>query len=443
MKRITPLFVLIFTAYTGLFAQDAQSDTTWAKPSPDIDYARQVVSTLCGPNMKGRGIAKGGDKAAADYILTEFRSIGVMPIGTEYFQKFPVNANTFPERMQLSFDKDKEFLKPGVDFLIDASSPTTIGEFKIIYISRKQMIDRMVLLDKLRDAKDGFILIDNEERGEETPDITKKLDETIKKVKTDMQVQIKGVIIYSKNKLTWNSSSVQTTRPIIYLTKEMNVSSLNTAKIAIDAEYKTNYETQNVVGIIEGSAKPDSVIVLTAHYDHLGMLGKDVIYPGANSNASGVAMLLSMAKHFDLIQPKYSVVFIALGGEELGLLGSQAYTNSPAIPLSKIKFLLNFDLVGTGVDGAKVVNGTVLQPKFRLLNDINGRNKYLPKLEPKGEACISGHCKFYQKQVPCFSVYTIGGTNYYHDLNDKPENLPLTEFENYQKLMIKFIESIR
>lgn len=80
-----------------------------------------------------------------------------------------------------------------------------------------------------------------------------------------------------------------------------------------------------MVGYIQGTRKPDSMIVLTAHYDHLGGLGNATYFPGANDNASGISMLLSLARYYSNIdhRPEYTMVFIAFGGEEVGLIGSQ------------------------------------------------------------------------------------------------------------------------
>ncbi len=443
MKKITSLFLFTLIYVNSVAQVFPTTDSTWAESSPVIDYAREVINTLCDPKMNGRGVVKGGDQLAADYILTEFRSIGVTPIGNSYFQKFPVNANTFPNKMDLLFDKDKTSLQAGIDFWVEPNCPSIIGSYKLIYIDRKMLNDRMVLLDKLRDAKEGFILIDNENKTGESPETTKKIDALIQKIKTDMQVQLKGVMIYDKVNLSWASSNIQSARPVIYVVKDMDISKVKTAKVEIEAEYKTTYQTQNVVGIIEGSLFPDSAIIISAHYDHLGMMGANVIFPGANSNASGVAMMLNLAKHFEMIKPKYSIIFIALGAEELGLEGSKAYTNFPALPLSKTKFLLNFDVIGTGVDGAVVVNGSLLEANYKMLNDINNRDKYIKNLKPRGEACISGHCIFQKAGVPSFSFYAVGGDIYYHKLEDTPENTPLTAFESMFNIIIKYIERIK
>ena len=182
------------------------------------------------------------------------------------------------------------------------------------------------------------------------------------------------------------------------------------------------------------------MIVVLAHYDHLGKMGRDTYFPGANDNASGVAMILNLAKYYSANKPEYTMVFVALGAEELGLLGAKAFTDNPPVDLKKIKFLVNFDLAGTGDEGIKVVNGSVFRNKFDLLTRINDEKKLLPKVDIRGPACNSDHCLFYQKGVPCFYIYTLGGIQAYHDVSDKSDTLPLTEFVDFCSLIIEFFD---
>ena len=82
-------------------------------------------------------------------------------------------------------------------------------------------------------------------------------------------------------------------------------------------------------------------IYIVGHYDHLGRMGKEVYFPGANDNASGISMILSLAKELAQEEKtKYSMVFICFGSEEIGLVGSKYYTENPLVPLEKIKFLI-------------------------------------------------------------------------------------------------------
>ena len=103
---------------------------------------------------------------------------------------------------------------------------------------------------------------------------------------------------------------------------------------------------------------------------------------------------------------------------------------------------MNFDLAGTGEEGIRIVNGSVYKDKFDLITKINQQQELLPRIDIRGAACNSDHCYFYQKGVPCFYIYTQGGIKAYHDLADKYETLPLTEFVDYKKLMIRFFDAI-
>ena len=195
------------------------------------------------------------------------------------------------------------------------------------------------------------------------------------------------------------------------------------------------------MGIIEGSLKKDSFIVVTAHYDHLGGMGKKTFFPGANDNASGVSMLLNLAQHFSKPENKssYSLVFIAFAGEEAGLIGSEYYVNHPLFPLAQIKFLINLDLLGTGDDGIMVVNATEYKQPFEKLKSINDQKKYVAKIGERGKAKNSDHYYFSENGVPCFFIYTLGGVSYYHDVFDKAATLPFTDYDDVFFLLRDFV----
>ncbi len=96
---------------------------------------------------------------------------------------------------------------------------------------------------------------------------------------------------------------------------------------------------RNVVGLLEGSDPmlKNSFLVVGGHYDHLGMMGPHALFPGANDNASGVAMLLYLSQHYANNPPEYSMVFIAFSAEEAGLLGSDYFLQNPPFETEKIK----------------------------------------------------------------------------------------------------------
>ena len=109
----------------------------------------------------------------------------------------------------------------------------------------------------------------------------------------------------------------------------------------------------NIVGMIAGSVHPDQYIVITAHYDHLGVgqpVDGDSIYNGADDNASGTAALVALARYFFRAHPAHSLVFAAVDGEESGMWGSRDFVSRPAVPLGQILLNVNLDMIGRNVN---------------------------------------------------------------------------------------------
>ena len=200
------------------------------------------------------------------------------------------------------------------------------------------------------------------------------------------------------------------------------------------------HAARNVAGFIKGKTYPDSFIVFTAHYDHLGRMGQEVYFPGANDNASGTAMMLNLVRYYTRPEnrPSCSMAFIAFAGEEAGLRGSEFYTEHPFFPLSTIRFLVNMDLMGTGDDGMMVVNGAVFQREFEILTSLNDSMNYLKTIGKRGKAKNSDHYYFTEKGVPSFFFYTLGGISFYHDVYDRAATLPLTKFAEVFRLIRDF-----
>ena len=196
-------------------------------------------------------------------------------------------------------------------------------------------------------------------------------------------------------------------------------------------------KTFNVVGLIEGS---DSVLnkeylVIGAHYDHLGMGGLSskkpdtvAIHHGADDNASGTTALLEIAEKLSAnkSQLKRSIVLIAFGAEEQGLLGSKYFTENPLVPLSQIKLMINMDMVGRLSDekqlyvgGAGTFNGGV-ELMRKLGEDLN-----LNAVVHAGGVGGSDHVSFYKKNLSVMGIHT-GGHPQYHTPEDKAEliNIP-------------------
>jgi Zn-dependent M28 family amino/carboxypeptidase len=101
----------------------------------------------------------------------------------------------------------------------------------------------------------------------------------------------------------------------------------------------------NVVGVIRGTRDPDRYIVITAHYDHVGVRN-GVVFNGADDNASGVAALLAVAAHFSAAKPAHSLLVVALDAEEAGLQGAKALMRDPPVPVGSMIVNINLDMIG-------------------------------------------------------------------------------------------------
>ena len=423
-KTVTLFFITLFPCFT--FAQD-------------IKYAKEIVKKLSSDEFYGRGYVSDGDKIAANYISSEFDKIGLKPFKKNYFQKFTTSVNTFPSSMQLSLNGTEKIA--GVDYLIEAGSPSIRGDFGTVVLNVDEMFDRQVLSNKLRSSAGKFIVIPAFNSKDFSKEQQKQITDVISFIKYHPENPSTGSIIFTNDKLTWGGSTILYTKPSFTVTNDSTSQAIDKVTLNVASKFYQQYKSQNILGFVEGE-NSDSLIVLIAHYDHLGMMGPNAIFPGANDNASGIAMLLNLAKYYKVNKPKYNTAFIAFGGEELGLLGAKHFVDNPLFELSKIKFLINFDISGTGDDGIQVVNGKIYKNKFDRLVQINSEQSLLDQVKIRGEACNSDHCMFHMKKVPCFFIYTLGGIQAYHDIYDKSETLPLTEFEDYFRLMTKFVNEL-
>ncbi|MCY7422557.1 MAG: M28 family peptidase [Chitinophagaceae bacterium] len=375
MKRIIVFFLLILSLHTK--AQDSQ-------------YARIIVDTLTSKVFWGRGYTKDGMKKAAQYLSDQFAANRLLPLnGSSYLQSFSYPVNTFPGKMEVAIDGT--ILQPGVDFIVGEESSGFKGHLKL-------------------EKKDSTHFIN----------IAKK------------------VIVEIKDKLTWSVSNVAADYTSIMVDKIAMMHDPSSIDLTVENKFIGSFKASNVVGYIKGSEQPDSFVVFTAHYDHLGGMGAETYFPGANDNASGISLLLGLAKHYTIHPLKYSVAFICFAGEEAGLLGSKYFTEHPLIPLQKIRFLTNVDLVGTGVEGITVVNATEFAKEFEWLKQINAEHQLLAKINARTKAANSDHYWFTEKGVPAFFIYTLGGIKAYHDVFDKAATLPLNEYEDLLKLIVGF-----
>jgi aminopeptidase YwaD len=398
------------------------------------DYARKVVDTLASPYMAGRGYVDNGCEKAAKYIKEQFKSFGLSQFDKSYAQEFHFPISTYPDKIEVETNGKKA--ANGADYIVVPSTPSIEGTFSVIKFNRLILKDSNKLKEFLsKDYSKTFILVDDS-------GVTDKREEQLWESTRFNPFKAKGIIILT-DKLTEETSDTVLNYALIYALRNTDFREANRITLNIKNKFIKDFTAENLVGCVKGSTQPDTFLVFSAHYDHLGRMG-DIYFPGANDNASGVAMLLSLAKYYSQAknQPRYSIAFIAFGAEEVDIKGSQYYCQHPLFPLSQVKFLVNMDIMGTGDEGIMVVNGFEYNKPFKDMTRINDSLHLLKEIKPRSATANSDHYFFYKQHVPDFFIYTMGGIKAYHDIYDKRETLPLTDFDNVFKLLLNFTDDI-
>ena len=187
----------------------------------------------------------------------------------------------------------------------------------------------------------------------------------------------------------------------------------------------------NIAGIVRGTSAPDRYIVLSAHYDHLGIKGGK-IHPGADDNASGVAVVLAAARWFKANPPAHSIMFLLFDGEEMGLQGAKHFVKTMAPPKDHIIANMNFDMVGRNERKEINVAGTSYTPALREPVEQAARRSTLkvtfghdkPKLLTSMDDWTnsSDHGAFHEAGVP-FLYFGVEDHKDYHRPGDTFENL--------------------
>ncbi|WP_303310097.1 M28 family metallopeptidase [Hymenobacter sp. BT730] len=398
----------------------------------DTPEVRRTLRYLTSRHLHGRGYTHHGDQRAAAFLAKHFKRLGLLPFSSarDYTQPFSLTVNTFPGNLSVTADQQK--LRPGHDFIVAPESgggrfTASVVHFDSLVFSQEPLLQQF--LAQPLQAVALAVAQQDYQRAMAQPLLAQKLQEA------------RAIVVLIPGKLTASLAAKQAPQPRLLVAALAWPPAAKEITIDLQARLQQSYRTQNVLGYIPGTARPDSLLVVTAHYDHLGELGRHHYFPGANDNASGTSMLLQLARHFS--QPahrlRYTLVFIGFSGEEAGLLGSRYFTAHPLFPLGSVRFLINLDLVGTGDSGATVVNGTLHPKEFQILQQLNSGTASVGSLAARGRAANSDHFPFSEAGVPAFFLYTRGGIAAYHDIQDKAETLPLTRYSELYRLLTQFL----
>lgn len=406
----------------------------------DSTLARQIIKQLSSPEMFGRGCSYGGDKIAAEFISDKCKEFNLKSFGNNYFQ--PLSYPAFKMEGECHIKIGKKELAPGKDYYIEVFSyPIKEKKISVLYTTSSAMSHpdslQLFVNKHKRNINNSIVYIKNSESG------SNKEKTFLNSIRNRNPFGSKGIIVGQKQLPMAMTSHYpeEWNYALIYVKDSLFDKYPKHISITFNNE-PLIHNSQNVCAYIEGNEVADSFIVFSAHYDHLGSIGNKAYYPGAHDNASGVAAVLDLAKHFSQNKPKYSVAFLFFCGEETGLIGSHYFTENPLIPLKKIKMFVNIDMFCGGDEGIMIVNSQSEQtaPFFDSITKTNSTNNYLSQIKSRPNAANSDHY-FFSQHCPAIFIYTMGGKyGGYHDIYDTCDTCGL---ENYEKMINLIIKSIK
>ncbi|MEO8590284.1 MAG: M28 family peptidase [Flavobacteriales bacterium] len=461
----TPRSVLLLLVVVSPCALRAQ-----LMPDADVlDQMRYDVKYLASDRLEGRETGTPGEKLAVDYIAAKFGNVGLMPYGDRatYLQAFTFNAQPVLGAVN-ALQVGRKRMKLGEQFFPMAFSSTGAVRGKLVKVGFGIQAPELGRLDYDGVEVKGFVaaIAIGSPDGIHPHSKFLAYHDLHARAEKAMAMGAVGVVFYNDDPNVEApgpelSAKVQGCGvPVVFLTGKVEDLIVTGNPVAmnvnIDRPQKTGY---NVVGLLDNGK--DNVVVIGAHLDHLGYgdegslyRGDPAIHNGADDNASGVAVMMQLARDLaEMDQARANdYLFIAFSGEEKGLYGSNYWTKHPTLPISTLNYMINLDMVGR-LDSARrlAINGTGTSPiwdsvltELRRPREIQSPGKRrqidgdtLTIRTSAGGVGPSDHTSFYLQGVPAIHFFT-GSHADYHKPSDDEEKI------NYDGMLriTRFIEAL-
>lgn len=454
MKNIF-LFIFLFLFSALAFGQ---AEITGEELYDHIEY-------LASDELQGRKPGTPGDAAAATYIAAELKAAGLTLLGENGLQYFEVvsqlepGKGNFLKAGNFSAERQKDYAPLGFSaseklganavFCGYGFATDQWNSYKNVNVKGKWVIvlrgapenqpgleAKAPLRDKVQQAKAqgaaGVIFVSGAKFD--------KRDQLLR-IHSRVPVQEKIPVLHVKrsfaNKILQKQgktieaieTEIQTRKQPVAFETQTNV------EAKVDLQIK-KVKTHNVVALLEGSDEKlkNEYVVVGGHYDHLGMGGHGsgsrrpdttAVHNGADDNASGIATIIEIAELLASKKaPKRSILFVAFGAEEMGLLGSKYFVNNPLVDLNNIRFMANFDMVGR-LDSAEksvTISGTGTAEELEALLNKHIKNTGLKGAYSPGGFGASDHSSFYMERIPVL-FFNTGVHQDYHTPADDIEKI--------------------
>lgn len=449
---------------------------------------------LASEKLQGRRAGTAAADQAARYIASEFKRYGLKPAAaTDFLQPFDFVAEARlgqKNSLVVTSERGNQSLKPGVDFMpLAFSSPAPAGApvvFAGYGISAPELqYDNYAGID----ARNSVVVI-----FPGTPDGDNPHGRFADRVPLGREVEVKtlkarekgarGVLFvaaeeeFQKDRLArlrHDVNFLEAGIPAVVISRQVargligsEASSLaelekrfkedpapisykTTVRFVTDVVHVKN-GAANVIGLLRGNHPrlSSEYVLIGAHYDHLGLGGPESlaqnpegqVHHGADDNASGTSALLELARVLSADREKLrrSVVFCAFSAEEIGLLGSGAYTKKPPVPLEATVAMLNMDMIGRLRENSLVVGGVGTSPAWKPMLEEGNRSRLKLMLQEDGYG-PSDHQSFYVKDIPVLFFFT-GSHDDYHKPSDTADRINVDGVKQVAGLVSEVVRSL-
>lgn len=397
-----------------------------------------IVADLASEEFAGRSLYADGENRAAEYITGKFNGFCTSDfVEKPFLQPFQYPLNT--TRGDMYFAVDGVEYKPFKDYVIKEFSTGVDATMPIVYALQEDIYtpDRFSSYLGSLGAQDSFVVLDYDL----FHTLPSEGDRYFKYLK---DLDLGGVIFkWSRKPNYFKARAFFTTPyPVICVGPDFPEKA-GKATVKFQNEFIEDYTANNIIAWVRGTSGLDSCYVFVAHYDHLGMMGRDNVCLGANDNASGTAALLTLAQYYSQPEnrPELDIMFLWVGGEEANLLGSKYYVNNPIYPLENIKYLINLDMIGDTPDMLYYEGGEEANRGLDLFMKINEAHGYFPNPHRGELVDNSDHYYFAVAGVP--AMYFESKGEYYQYYHSPDDNLQHFTSESYKRIFEMVKEFIR
>jgi hypothetical protein len=456
--------------------QVAAQDTQAVKYASTITVAdlERHLTYLASDELEGRDTGAKGQKLAADYLADFYKGLGLTgPVDGSYFQKFQLASVQYKE-VELKVGKQKLVNNEDFVFVGDADAKRNqkadlvfLGLASDENLAKVDVKGKLVGLwtigesaqaaqKKVMDAgAKGIVMVTMEGQanfdrianrykslsgrgrlGFEKPTV----QEPVFMVSSDKMASLFGVSIADlKEAAKNNPASVPSQKATFKVVKETET-----------------VDTENVMGFLEGTDKKEEVLVITSHYDHIGISSDGQINNGADDDGSGTVGVMEIAEAFAKAaqegnRPRRSVLFLNVSAEEKGLLGSEYYADNPVFPLENTVNNINIDMIGRidyeyqdaeNQDYVYVIGSEMLSSQLKIINDYNNITytnlildyRYDAEDDPNRFYYRSDHYNFAKHNIPVIFFFN-GVHDDYHQPTDTVDKIEFDLLEKRTKLI--------